>query len=387
MKAIIIIFLANLSLISSLEFYQGNNVTTSDLKELRKLLFITRGYDKFARPIPKSDIFRVAIDYSLIHISSFDLRSQTLTTNGWLFYQWHDESLVWDTTGLKHIKNLRVPSDQIYLPDLMAYNAMEYNKQKIVNTNAIVYSNGAVIWVPPMTLKALCSVDLSKWPYDEHICFIKFGSWTHDGLIMDVYPMNKTNPGLLKDIWKNTEFEISYINVTRVEKYYDCCKEPYPSVSFFFRVQRRPNLYHYIISLPAFVAIISSLITFWFPIRSNIRFVLNSFSFLTLTLLLLYLGTHFGFSSLGVPVAVWLTIAYNTSLLKCTIPMWTMRFTKPLLQMYRNTEHETIQLTQSEQLHDTTKKSSQPNAEDLTFIIDKVIFIVFALTIVINAIV
>ncbi|CAG2118547.1 unnamed protein product [Medioppia subpectinata] len=312
-----------------------------------------------------------------------------------------DESLSWDTTPFKHIDLIRTPSEQIYLPDIMNYNDIDYGTQKFANTKALVYKNGKVLWVPPMTLKPLCRVNLKRWPYDEHICFIKFGSWTHDGYVLDVFPKNDgKKPQFLSDFYENTEFEVSFINATRKVMFYDCCKEPYPSVSFYFRLQRRPTLYHYIISIPALMAIIGSLITFWFPIRSNIRFVLNSFSFLTLTLLLIYLGTHLGFSSLGVPIAVrflslsvlfvgllqiWLTIAYNISLLKCEIPLWTAKVTKPLLQMYRNTEHESIQLTQSEQLQDT-KKSGQPNAEDLTFIIDKIVFIVFAFAIVINSV-
>ncbi|CAG2120705.1 unnamed protein product, partial [Medioppia subpectinata] len=251
MRALIVIVVLNISLITAYNEY-SNNVTTADLKELRKLLFVSRDYDRFARPIPKNDIFRVSIDYNLIHITNFDIRSQILTAEGWLFSSWHDGSLAWDTTALRHIPNIRIPSTQLYLPDLMSYNSVDYGSPRIINTNAIVYRNGNVLWVPPMTLKAMCRVNLKRWPYDEHICFIKFGSWTHDGYIMDVFPMNRTNPGLLNDIWKNTEFDISYINVTRDVKFYDCCKEPYPSISFFFRVQRRPSLYHYIISMPAF---------------------------------------------------------------------------------------------------------------------------------------
>ncbi|CAG2120029.1 unnamed protein product, partial [Medioppia subpectinata] len=133
----------------------------------------------------------------------------------------HDGSLAWDTTALRHIPNIRIPSTQLYLPDLMSYNSVDYGSPRIINTNAIVYRNGNVLWVPPMTLKAMCRVNLKRWPFDEHICFIKFGSWTHDGYIMDVFPMNRTNPGLLNDIWKNTEFDISYINVTRDVKFYD----------------------------------------------------------------------------------------------------------------------------------------------------------------------
>ena len=39
-----------------------------DIKGLRRDLFVTRGYDKYARPIPKKDMLQVQIRYSLIHV-------------------------------------------------------------------------------------------------------------------------------------------------------------------------------------------------------------------------------------------------------------------------------------------------------------------------------
>ena len=125
----------------------------------------------------------------------------------------------------------------------------------------------------------------------------------------------------MADLFQNPEFDITFLNVTNEDKYYECCKEPYPSVTFFFKLQRKPTLYHYIISMPALVAIISSLVTFWFPIRSNIRFILNGISLLTLTLLLIHLGTELGFSSLNVPLAGQLSITtYNFSVFMHSFP-------------------------------------------------------------------
>ena len=84
-------------------------------------------------------------------------------------------------------------------------------------------------------------------------------------------------------------------------------------------------------------------------------------------------------------IQIWFTIAYNISLLQCAIPLWTSKLTKPLLQMYRNSEHESIQLTNAESNPDNGKKSSQPTAEHLTYVIDKMALLVFALALAINS--
>ena len=237
----------------------------------------------------------------------------------------HDESLRWDDTKVqawRNINMMRVPSSEIYTPDIMAYNGIDFTTPKMVETNAIIYPTGMIIWVPPITTQAMCKINLKHWPYDEHICFLKFGSWTYDGLTMDVKSLSmaqlsfqlinwswskivsdSTHKTVVSDLWTNSEFDIKFLNVTDNVTYYDCCKEPYPSVTFFFKLERRPTLYHYIISVPALVAVISSLIAFWFPIRDKTRFVLNGFSLLTLTLLLLHLGSELGFASLGVPTS------------------------------------------------------------------------------------
>ena len=68
----------------------------------------------------------------------------------------------------------------------MVYNHGQFFTTKVLNTNAILYQNGLVLWVPPLTIKSTCNLDLKKWPFDEHICFLKFGSWTYDGDMMDV---------------------------------------------------------------------------------------------------------------------------------------------------------------------------------------------------------
>jgi hypothetical protein len=373
----------------------AKDVTTDDIRALRHELFVNRNYDKYARPIPKKDILRVDIQYSLVHMRDFDVKTQTVIAEGWIWYQWHDESLTWNSTEWRHISALRVPPSEVYLPDIMPYNEIDHTTKKMVDTKAIVYQSGLILWVPPVTTRALCKVNLKRWPYDEHICYLKFGSWTHDGYIMDVKYLNVTSKTILSDMWQNSEFDIKFLNVTNKVTYYDCCKEPYPSVIFYFKLQRKPTLYHYLISVPALVAIISSLATFWLPIRSKIRFVSNGISLLTLTLILLHLSNELGIGGLAVPIAVrflslatlfigiiqiWFTIGYNVSQLNCPIPMWTMRLTKPLLKNYRNTEQESIHLTQTDQSTDGNKKCLQPTTEVLTYFIDKLVFIGFSLT-------
>ena len=127
--------------------------------------------------------------------------------------------------------------------------------------------------------------------------------------LFDFSDLDKTDN--MDDYVKSQEFDLEFLNVTSKDTYYPCCKEPYPSVTYYYRLTRKPSLYHYMISVPALVAIISSLATFWFPIRSKIRFVMNGISLLTLTLLLLHLSKELGFSSVSVPIAGQNKLTFN----------------------------------------------------------------------------
>lgn len=52
---------------------------------------------------------------------------------------------------------------------------------RLEETNALVYSDGSVLHVPPSTFESICELDLRYWPYDTQSCSFKFGSWSHGG--------------------------------------------------------------------------------------------------------------------------------------------------------------------------------------------------------------
>ena len=45
---------------------------------------------------------------------------QALAKN--IFKQWYDYKLIWDPEKFDNIKKLHIPSDQIWVPDILLYN-------------------------------------------------------------------------------------------------------------------------------------------------------------------------------------------------------------------------------------------------------------------------
>jgi len=95
---------------------------------------------------------------------------------------------------------IRVSPNEVFKPDIMLYNAAEHSSMKdnMVQTNLVLYSSGFILWVPPVTLKSLCDMDLTKWPFDQQECILTFGSWTHDGLAINI--TNQSNNSIIKTL-------------------------------------------------------------------------------------------------------------------------------------------------------------------------------------------
>jgi hypothetical protein len=53
-------------------------------------------------------------------------------------------------------------------------------------TNAIISSDGSVLWMFPALIKTYCMLNVKYFPFDTQNCDIVFISWTHSGHELDV---------------------------------------------------------------------------------------------------------------------------------------------------------------------------------------------------------
>lgn len=51
-----------------------------------------------------------------------NLKDQILTTNIWLEHEWQDHKFKWDPAEYGGVTELYVPSEHIWLPDIVLYN-------------------------------------------------------------------------------------------------------------------------------------------------------------------------------------------------------------------------------------------------------------------------
>ena len=104
--------------------------------------------------------------------------------------------------------------------------------------HVVVYSSGFLLYIPAVDIQVPCSKN-SK----DYSCHMKMGSWTYDAFHLGLAPFdNKTHLDL-----ENVQRESPYLITSqdgdaKKTKFYDCCKEPYPSMEYKFTVRKSSAL-------------------------------------------------------------------------------------------------------------------------------------------------
>lgn len=124
-----------------------------------------------------------------------------MTTNLWVKQKWYDYKLRWDPEEYGGVEMLYVPSEQIWLPDVVLFNNWDGNYEVTLMTKATLKYNGEVFWEPPAIYKSSCEMNVEYFPYDEQSCFMKFGSWTYNGAQVDLKHLDQVS---FVELWSLT---------------------------------------------------------------------------------------------------------------------------------------------------------------------------------------
>ncbi|CAG0922569.1 unnamed protein product, partial [Notodromas monacha] len=186
---------------------------------------------------------------------------------------WLDSRLSWNPDDYDGLKHIRLPGDQVWRPDIQLYNddgkqgaASAINANHDDPVNAVVTSDGRVLYVPVVLLSAICmSMDFTNWPYDVHSCSLKFGSWTFDGYSLDleVSELNQDTTTGLKYLDTPANWKLRMDRGERLSTTYACCPEPYVSVNFPYTVCRVPKHVENTLLTPLHIVVVLTLVAFW----------------------------------------------------------------------------------------------------------------------------
>nr|AFJ04794.1 nicotinic acetylcholine receptor alpha2 subunit [Periplaneta americana] len=267
-------------------------------------------YNRLIRPVSNNtDTVLVKLGLRLSQLIDLNLKDQILTTNVWLEHEWQDHKFRWDPQEYGGVTELYVPSEHIYLPDIVLYNNADGEYVVTTMTKAVLHHTGKVLWTPPAIFKSSCEIDVRYFPFDQQTCFMKFGSWTYDGFQIDLkhinqkFDDNKVEVGIdLREYYPSVEWDILGVPAERHEKYYPCCAEPYPDIFFNITLRRKTLFYTVNLIVPCVGISYLSVLVFYLPADSGEKIALCISILLSQTMFFLLISEIIPSTSLALPL-------------------------------------------------------------------------------------
>uniref|UniRef100_A0A0K0FIA6 Acetylcholine receptor subunit alpha-type unc-63 (inferred by orthology to a C. elegans protein) n=1 Tax=Strongyloides venezuelensis TaxID=75913 RepID=A0A0K0FIA6_STRVS len=284
-------------------------------------------YNKLVRPVDNTnDTVVVNFKLKLSQLLDVHEKNQIMTTNVWLQHSWIDSKLKWDPGEYGGVDVLYVPSDLIWLPDVVLYNNADGNYQVSIMTKAKLSPNGTVEWAPPAIYKSMCQIDIEWFPFDLQTCHLIFGSWTYGGLEVNLKhkdwhlqreekelvigydrEYNETvwivDKGIdLSDYYPSVEWDILNVPGKRHEKRYPCCESPFIDLTYEIHLRRKTLFYTVNLIFPSVGISFLTALVFYLPSDGGEKISLCISILISLTVFFLLLVEIIPSTSLVIPL-------------------------------------------------------------------------------------
>ncbi|CAJ0580936.1 unnamed protein product, partial [Mesorhabditis spiculigera] len=139
------------------------------------------------RPVKNhSEALNVKMRTILQQLVDVDEKNQLVQLVLWVKLTWIDYKMKWDPNEYGGIKDVQLPPNTLWKPDILLFNSADEHFDALFPVNFVVDHEGRVLLAPPSIVKISCNVDLTHFPFDDQICYLKYGSWTYTGNKVDI---------------------------------------------------------------------------------------------------------------------------------------------------------------------------------------------------------
>ncbi|XP_026884798.2 acetylcholine receptor subunit alpha [Electrophorus electricus] len=280
--------------------FAGVSWGSEDETRLVKNLF--SGYNKVVRPVNHfKDAVVVTVGLQLIQLISVDEVNQIVTSNVRLKQQWKDVNLQWNPEDYGGIKKVRVPSSDIWRPDLVLYNNADGDFAIVHETKVLLDHTGMITWNPPAIFKSYCEIIVLHFPFDLQNCSMKLGTWTFDGNLVVINP-DSDRPDL-SNFMESGEWVMKDYRNWKHWVYYACCPDtPYLDITYHFLMLRLPLYFIVNVIIPCILFSFLTGLVFYLPTDSGEKMTLSISVLLSLTVFLLVIVELIPSTSSAVPL-------------------------------------------------------------------------------------
>uniref|UniRef100_A0A8C6MDW1 5-hydroxytryptamine receptor 3B n=1 Tax=Nothobranchius furzeri TaxID=105023 RepID=A0A8C6MDW1_NOTFU len=244
-----------------------SSMILSALNQLTRTLL--RKYDCGVRPVHNwTTSTTVYIDLVL----QSDGKTQSITTSIWYRQIWRDEFLVWDPEEFDGINEISLPSDAIWVPDVIVSEFVEEGKSPPIPF-VYVNSSGSVKNYRPIQAVLACSLEMYAFPFDKQNCSLTFRSWLHSVREIDLalWRSAEAIANDKREFTNDGEWELLSIPSQYLQIRQD--HADYAQIQFNVRllIRRRPLLYVVGLLIPSIFLMLVDVVSFYLPLNSGTR--------------------------------------------------------------------------------------------------------------------
>ncbi|CAF3616039.1 unnamed protein product [Rotaria sp. Silwood1] len=259
-------------------------------------------HKSIARPVQNdSHTLPVTINLALQQIISFDGKNEAISISGWMTIMWNDYSLKWKPEDFGNIQTIRIPSTQIWTPDIFLYNTADEKFDTTVKVNAVVQHTGDILYVPPVLFKSNCPFDIAAFPFVRINLTAESNKGQLDAYVTSAeWDLEGSQYGLY--IYFHPIHSVLDFSATNNRTKYDCCPNIYPYVLYTIRMRRRSLYYITNTVVPCFLISCMTILGLLLPPDSGDKINLQITTLLTVVMFSLLLSEIMPPSSTAIPI-------------------------------------------------------------------------------------
>ncbi|XP_062584945.1 neuronal acetylcholine receptor subunit alpha-6-like isoform X1 [Saccostrea cucullata] len=347
--------------------------TTTDATNIHNAV-LGPSYNKYVRP---SDVTNTSIEFVLFSLNDLDMKSQTMSTSGWMTVKWEDPRLVWSKASNGDIEYIYIKQDKIWRPELIIDNSVG-GMDPIGNDEIFfrVKNTGEVRWDPPGLFITHCDIDIAYFPFDYQMCKIEVTSFA---FTTEVLTLNKSHDKVNTENFNENGEWILYSS--RVEEWVlEENGETFSELEFQIVFQRRPWYYLTNTVYPVILISLLTNLSFLLPTDSGEKISYTLTVLLALVVLLMLVGDSMPAASkhtpiIGIYISIILMMAalgifitvlnlrlyLNTD--QSNVPKWLQRFTFSVL-LKINCKSKKVKDSKLHQLDTIEDKTELPQTNE-----------------------
>jgi len=253
-----------------------NHTVVDELRE--KLL---DGIDSATPPTTTNGAgVKVGFQLKIFKVLEVDMSSGKFIIKVWRRMAWTDPRLQWNASehhGVTEI--IAYPGrlegsldDNIWVPDLMLYNAIRPQSETMEVGAAWIYNTGEVFHSAPGTLEVTCRfTGLVQFPHDNISCPMEFGSWSYSDRIVNttLYYGNGVDISNLNPSSGTTyqQFQLDSAEAYRKTQTYKCCgDDEFSEVVIRVWMHRTSRSYMMLLEVPGVLLTLLSFLVLWLDV-------------------------------------------------------------------------------------------------------------------------